>query len=69
VFLTVEGNIKLGDFGMAYLDLDEHGATEYCGSKTNMAPEMFGMEPYGYPVDHWGYGVVLYEMLFGKVSA
>lgn len=65
VFLTKEGDAKLGDFGFA--DMSESGVfTEICGTYRYMAPEIYKGKPYRFGVDCWSLGVVMYEMVTGK---
>jgi hypothetical protein len=67
IFLSGEGTVKLGDFGIVHLD-EEAGLTrtgETPGTPTHMAPEQFlGRAPS--PASDWyALGIVAYEMLSG----
>ncbi len=39
-----------------------------CGTAEYIAPEVWREEEYTYPVDMWAFGVIIYELLLGKVS-
>lgn len=68
MFLTKEGQVKLGDFGITRL-LEENAdrisartCTTPVGTPMYMAPELLAKEAYGQKADIWGLGCVLYEM-------
>lgn len=68
ILLDVEGHIKLTDFGLAKENFfqENNGRTQtFCGTPEYLAPEVIRREPYGFPVDWWCLGSVLYEMLVG----
>jgi serum/glucocorticoid-regulated kinase 2 len=61
------GHIALTDFGLSRKDIDKSGgATTFCGTAEYIAPEILTGKQYGPSVDWWGFGVLLYEMIFGK---
>ena len=63
VFITHKGHLKLGDFGIAKLQLSyEDLSATYIGTPYYMSPEQFRGEPYGQKADVWALGCVFYEM-------
>ncbi|KZT25827.1 kinase-like protein [Neolentinus lepideus HHB14362 ss-1] len=69
ILFTASGAVVLADFGLSVVfeDSEEELTTGDAGTWAFMAPEMFVGEMYGYEVDFWAVGVVLYLMLTGKV--
>ncbi len=63
-----EGIVKIGDYGLAKLITPSHGTehSESIGTCHYMAPEI-GSGKYNKPIDIYSIGVILYEMLTGKV--
>ncbi len=63
-----EGIVKIGDYGLAKLITPSHGTehSESIGTCHYMAPEI-GSGKYNKPIDVYSIGVILYEMLTGKV--
>lgn len=60
-------NSEISDCALGIGNMDEiqshHGALHY------MAPEMIREDSYTRSVDWWALGVIIYQMLVGKVSA
>ncbi|KAF8245888.1 Pkinase-domain-containing protein [Wilcoxina mikolae CBS 423.85] len=72
IFLDEHMNIKIGDFGLAALLVDENERKRtICGTPNYIAPEVLfngGKDGAGhsFEVDLWGVGVIMYAMLVGK---
>lgn len=69
LFLDENMCIKVGDFGLAALLVDDDDRKKtFCGTPNYIAPEvLFGNgEGHSYEVDLWSIGVIFYAMLVGK---
>ena len=62
IFLSPDGNYKLGDFGIAKTVEKTMGGTKI-GTYRFMAPEVYNNQPYGMGADIYSLGLVLYWML------
>lgn len=64
VLLSCDGHVKLADYGLSRCDLPPDGKTKtFCGTPEFMAPEMLLDQPYGFAVDFWAFGVLVYQVL------
>jgi polo-like kinase 1 len=71
IFLDENMNVKIGDFGLAALLVDENERKRtICGTPNYIAPEvLFGGkdgEGHSFEVDLWAVGIIMYAMLIGK---
>ncbi|EMP28056.1 RAC-alpha serine/threonine-protein kinase [Chelonia mydas] len=68
LMLDKDGHIKITDFGLCKEGIKD-GATmkTFCGTPEYLAPEVLEDNDYGRAVDWWGLGVVMYEMMCGRL--
>jgi len=66
--LDKDGHIKIADFGLCKEDIRWGTTTKtFCGTPEYLAPEVLDDVNYGRAVDWWGVGVVMYEMMVGRL--
>ena len=64
ILLGADGYIKLIDFGLCKSNLDWKTKTRtFCGTPECMAPEILLDMPYGFEIDWWAFGILIYQML------
>jgi NIMA (never in mitosis gene a)-related kinase len=64
IFLTKNGLVKLGDFGIAKcLNFTLEKAQTIVGTPYYLSPEIVNSKPYSFKSDIWSLGVLLYEMI------
>lgn len=63
-----DGYIKLIDFGLAkQLSEENNKVFEICGTNEFIPPEVIEHNSYSYNFDWWGFGILAYELLIGRV--
>lgn len=68
LLLDKDGHIKIADFGLCKENMDDEATTKtFCGTPEYLAPEVLEDTDYGRAVDWWGVGVVMYEMIVGRL--
>ena len=68
VFLNRDGDIKIGDFGIArILSSPTELAQTQIGTPYYMSPELIRSEPYGMASDVWSLGCLCYEIAAGRI--
>jgi serine/threonine protein kinase len=66
ILIDSEGHIRLTDFGLSKAGLKPDDQTEsFCGTTEYLAPEIISNTSYGFSVDWYSTGLVLFEMLSG----
>lgn len=69
ILITDGYDIKICDFGI-YFEMPNNQPQvirSFAGTPNYMAPEIFESNCFSFKTDIWGFGVILYEMLTGKV--
>ncbi|XP_050406334.1 RAC-gamma serine/threonine-protein kinase isoform X2 [Patella vulgata] len=68
LLLDKDGHIKIADFGLCKEEMFFGASTNtFCGTPEYLAPEVLEDNDYGRAVDWWGTGVVMYEMMCGRL--
>jgi NIMA (never in mitosis gene a)-related kinase len=63
IFLSIKGNVKIGDFGISrILNTQYYAAKSLVGTFPYLAPEIFEELPQTFKLDIWGLGCILHEM-------
>lgn len=67
VMLSTQGDVKIGDFGLAaQLFQESYNSKEIKGTPKWMAPEILLTKPYNHLVDIWSLGIILLELAEGN---
>ena len=70
LLLDDKNELKIGDFGeVAHLTNDKDRRHTICGTYNYMAPEIFenNGKGYSFEVDIWSVGIIMYQLLTGKL--
>ena len=67
LLLDADGHISLTDFGLSKQNIEKIRSYTFCGTWDYMAPEIISGRGYSYAVDWWSLGILMYEMLVGRV--
>jgi NIMA (never in mitosis gene a)-related kinase len=63
VFLTSDGTLKIGDFGISRtLEQTLQASRSFVGTPYYLSPEMVEGKPYSSKADVWSLGVLLYHL-------
>lgn len=67
ILIDKDGHIRMTDFGLSKggLDMTDGRTESFCGTTEYLAPEIINSKTYGYSVDWYSLGLVIYEMLSG----
>jgi serine/threonine kinase 32 len=66
VLLDSQGHAHLTDFNIAVRYSTRKILTSHSGTLAYMAPEIFSDSGYSWQIDWWSFGIILYELYFGK---
>lgn len=66
ILMDKTGHIKLADFNLAATTNDGEKTNSICGTPEYVSPEVLRGSPYGFEVDFWALGCVIYEMIEGR---
>ncbi|KAM4627471.1 RAC-beta serine/threonine-protein kinase A-like [Polymixia lowei] len=68
LLLDADGHIKLTDFTLCVEDITFSDTSKtFCGTPEYLSPEVLEDNDYSRAVDWWGLGVVMYEMMCGRL--
>jgi len=65
LLIMPNGYVKMADFGLSKIVANGESTYTLCGTPAYAAPEVYNMKGHGKPVDWWGLGVLLHELISG----
>jgi serine/threonine protein kinase len=69
ILLDSNGNIKLIDFGLSLMDVNQDSSfSQTCGTNEYVPPEAIKGDGYSFDFDWWTFGILLYELCVGNVK-
>ena len=67
ILIGADGYLRMTDFGLSKEGVSKDNQTNtFCGTPEYLAPEIILGKEYSEPVDWWGFGVLIYEMIHGN---
>ena len=68
MLMAGDGHVVVGDMGFAKtkVNFTEEKLKTFCGTIECVAPELLRGQPYGFMVDWWAFGILLFQMVVGK---
>ena len=68
ILMQNDGYINVADFGLSkFLESEDDKMRTFCGTRPYLAPEIICNKKYDMSVDWWALGIMVYEMLYGKL--
>ncbi|ELP88442.1 hypothetical protein EIN_229750 [Entamoeba invadens IP1] len=66
ILIGADGYLRMTDFGLSKENVTSTNTTNtFCGTPEYLAPEVVVGKNYSEPVDWWGFGVLIFEMIHG----
>ena len=62
IFLDKDNRVKIGDLGLSKILINKEINSSTVGTPLYLSPEQIRHQPYGFKVDIWGIGCVLYTL-------
>lgn len=66
ILIGAQGEVKLADFGLATRVDGQEECLTFCGTKEYISPEIIHRRPYGFKVDSWSFGCMLFTLATGR---